>query len=239
MRVSRFRYPLACGFLPIALVVVLLVAGCTDPVANDLYQDQNQPASPVRVQVCPPYDPVRHPEYPGTLLVYREWVDGQPTPLTKPYITMYQSREPYYLGFKVWRKGSGESDWTELTDGRYMVPETMRSNPIPPEDWYKRKIEYDEPNVDFSDSTNVEMDFPAYNPDLDGFKGDQNPILGWDVNNPSDYYPYKYFLSDNYSYGFVDTGFDVSTMDYEDYKWAVCFVDYSGNMSDPVIVEVE
>jgi hypothetical protein len=239
MRVSKFRFPLACGFVFIALLVMLLVAGCTNPVANDLYQDQNQPAMPGRVQVCPPYDPVRHPEYPGTLLVYREWTHGQPTPLNKPYITMYQSREPYYLGFKVWRKAAG-GDWVELTDGKYMVPETMRENPVPPDRWHHNdKIKYDEPDIDFSDSDNVELDFPAYNPDLDGFKGDQNPILGWDVNNPSGYYPYKYYLSDSYSFGFVDETFDVGTMDYEDYKWAVCFVDYSGNMSDPVIVEVK
>ncbi|MCX7021013.1 MAG: hypothetical protein NTW26_01835 [bacterium] len=226
--------------MPIALLVTFLVAGCTDPVANDLYQDQNQPSSPGRVQVFPPYDLARHPEYPGTLLVYRVWVNDQPTALTKPYITMYQSREPYYLGFKVWRKAT-VGDWVELTDGKYMVPEAIRSNPIPPENWQasNRVIIYDEPNVDFSDSSNVEMDFPAYNPNLDGFKGDQNPILGWDVRDPSGYYPYKYFLSETYSFGFVDTSFDVGTMDYEDYKWAVCFVDYSGNMSDPVIVEVD
>ena len=248
MRVSRFkltygrRDPFGRGIVPIALLVMLLVAGCTDPIANDLYQDQNQPSSPSRVQVYPPYDLSRHPEYPGTLLVYREWTGSplQPQALDKPYITMYQSREPYYLGFKIWRKAAGESTWTELTDGRYMVPETIRSNPIPPDNWddSDRIIDYDEPNVVF-DADNVELDFPAYNPNLDGFKGDQNPIEGWDVRNPSGYYPYKYFFSDGYSFGFVDTDFNVGTMDYEDYKWAVCFVDCSGNMSDPVIVEVE
>jgi len=242
MRVSRFKFPFGRGIVPIALLVMLLVAGCTDPVANDLYQDQNQPSSPSRVQVFPPYDLARHPEYPGTLLVYREWTGSplQPQPLDKPYITMYQSREPYYLGFRVWRKAPGE-DWVDLTDGRYMVPEVLRSTPIRPEDWQDsdRIIDYDEPNVNFSDSSNIELDFPAYNPDLDGFKGDQNPIEGWDVRDPSGYYPYKYFFSDGYSFGFVDTSFDVHTMDYEDYKWAVCFVDYSGNMSEPVIVEVE
>jgi hypothetical protein len=241
MRVSKSRFTFARWFVPLALVVIFLVAGCTDPVANEPYQDQNQPSSPGRVMVFPPYDPVQHPEYPGTLLVYRVWVNGQPTPLTKPYITMYQSREPYYMGFKVWRKANNESTWTELTDGRYMVPEPKRDNPIPPENWQSsnRVIIYDEPTVDFSDANNVEMDFPAYNPNLDGFKGDQNPVEGWDVHNPSGYYPYKYYLSETYSFGFVDTGFDTATMDYEDYKWAVCFVDYSGNMSDPVIVEVE
>ncbi|HUT99726.1 MAG TPA: hypothetical protein VM054_11725 [bacterium] len=248
MRINRFQFTFARRFVPIALLVMLLVAGCTDPVANDLYQDQNQPGSPVRAQVFPPYDLERHPEYLGTLLVYREWEGGQggqPTPLDKPYITMYQSRELYdpknpgYFGFKVWRKAAG-GNWVELTDGKYMVPETIRSNPILPENWKSsnKLIIYDEPNVVFN-TNNVELDFPAYNPDLDGFRGDQNPILGWDVHNPSGYYPYKYFFSENYSYGFVDTGFDVGTMDYEDYKWAVCFVDYSGNMSDPVIVEVE
>jgi hypothetical protein len=237
MRLCRFSLWL------VPLLLALLVAGCTDPVSNWLYSDQNQPPLPSRVKVYPPYDPVKHPEYPGTMLVYRLWTGDprQPQALDKPYITMYQYREPYYSGFKVWRKLNGETDWTELTDGKYMVPETMRTNPIPPEDWQgsDRRIRYDQPTVDFSDASNVELDFPAYRPEFDGFKGDQNPIEGWDVRNPSGYYPYKYFLSDNYAYGFVDTSFDVSTMDYEDYKWAVCFVDYSGNMSDPVIVEVD
>ncbi len=238
MRLSRL------GLLLTPLLIVLLVVGCTDPITSGPYQDQNQPASPGRVMVYPPYDPAGHPEYPGTLQVYREWVGGQPVPLDKPYITMYQSSEAYYLGFKVWRKGTGESNWEELTvDGndnsKNMVPETKRDVPITADDWAdsSRRIIYDEPNVVF-DASNVELDFPAYRPDLDGFKGDQNPIDGWDVNNTSGYYPYRYFFPENHTFGFIDTGFDVTTMDYEDYKWAVCFVDHSGNESDPVIVEV-
>ncbi len=238
MRLSRL------GLLLTPLLMVLLVVGCTDPITSGPYQDQNQPASPGRVMVYPPYDPVGHPEYPGTLLVYRLWVAGQPVPLDKPYITMYQTSEAYYLGFRVWRKANDASKWTELTedandDPKYMVPEVKRSVPIAADDWAdsQRRIIYDQPIVVF-DASNVWLDFPAYRPDLDGFKGDQNPIEGWDVSNPSGYYPYKYFLTENHTFGFVDTGFDVNTMDYEDYRWAVCFVDYSGNMSDPVIVEV-
>jgi len=218
------------------LLVVLLVVGCTDPIAGGPYQDQSQPASPGRVMVYPPYDPVGHPEYPGTLQVYRERVGGQPVPLDKPYITMYQTWEPYYSGFKVWRKVKGDNPWTELTEGKYMVPETMRANPIPPERWHHNdQIKYDEPKVNFSDANNVELDFPAYRPDADGFKGDQDPLEGWDVSNPSGYYPYKYFLADYRTFGFVDTTFNVDTMDYDDYKWAVCFVDYSGNESSKQI----
>ncbi|HDR06465.1 MAG TPA: hypothetical protein ENN88_02415 [Candidatus Coatesbacteria bacterium] len=228
-------------FLFLLLAAVLLGSGCTDPIANGPYQDQNQPSQPTRVMVYPPYDPIRHPEYPGVALVYREWVGGQPVPLDKPYITMYHTREQYYSGFKVWRRAKSGGNWTDLTPEAYMVPEPMRVNPIPPENWSdsERRIRYDKPNVDFADPNNVELDFPGYRPDLDGFKGDQNPLDGWDVRDESDYYPYKYFFRENRTFGFVDVGFDVGGMDYEDYRWAVCFVDYSGNMSDPVIVEVE
>ncbi|MCK4594169.1 hypothetical protein KAU45_06670 [bacterium] len=236
MRLSRL------GLLLTPILMVLLVVGCTDPITSGPYQDQNQPASPGRVMVYPPYDLVGHPEYPGTLLVYRLWtgVPLQPEPLDKPYITMYQYREPYYTGFKVWRKANSETTWTELTDGRYMVPETKRDVPITADAWAdsQRRIIYDKPNVDFTDASNVELDFPAYRPDLDGFKGDQNPLEGWDVSNPSGYYPYRYFFTENHTFGFVDTSFNVDTMDYDDYRWAVCIIDYSGNMSDPVIVEV-
>jgi hypothetical protein len=228
-------------YLLMLLAVGLLVAGCTDPVANTPLQDQDPPQPPTRVKVFPPYNAAEPDAVPGTSLVYREWAndpygfgDGlrRPKALEHPYVVMYESGgEQEYTGFNIYRSEAGSSsNFTLLGEKQY--PETMRTKP----DWSTGDPVPEDPPTREGD----ELDFPAYLADQDGFKGYQDPLdQNWDPRNRSGYFPLHYYASNLYAYGFVDSTFDVTTMNYENYYWAVVFIDAVGNMSEPVIIQAQ
>lgn len=230
-----------------AVLLVLGLVGCTDPIANTPLQDQEPPNSPTRVKVFPPYNPADPDAVDGTFLVYREWSvdpygfgDGleRPEALEYPYVVMYEpGGELVYSGFNVYRAqsdGEGGYEVFELLnpDG-YLKPETLRPKPTWEND---DPVPKDPPTADFSEN---ELDFPAYQADLDGFKYDQNPLdPEWDPRDASGYFPLNYYAYARRAYGYVDNGFTVGA-DYTQYAWAVVFVDSAGNMSDAVIATVE
>ncbi|MCD4733029.1 hypothetical protein K8R78_02195 [bacterium] len=222
--------------LLVVIVGMLLITACTDPVSNCLYRDQDQPGGTIsRLNVYPANDAVRY-NIDARNLVYREWVSGTPEALEDPYFCFYMGGpENLYKGFNIYRR-EGTGDYTLLAENQ--KPESLRTVPT----WNSGATEdqndpifYDTPTA----GTN-ELDFPAYLPTLDGFKGEQYPggnwapdhgtTAPWDTNGWSRYYPYHYFGSDNRAYGFVDEGFDIVADDMADFTWAVVVVDANGNM---------
>lgn len=223
--------------LLVVIVGMLLVTACTDPVQNCLYGDQDQPGGTIsRLNIFPANDAARY-NIDARNLVYRTR-DGAGTPvaLADPYFCFYMGGpEHLYKGFNIYRKGA-TGDYTLIAE--YQKPETLRTMPSwtsgATED-QNDPIKYDTPMAGAD-----ELDFPAYIPTLDGFKGEQYPggnwaddhgtTAPWDDNGWSRYYPYHYSGRDNYAYGYVDEDFDIVADDMADFTWAVLVVDANGNM---------
>jgi len=240
--------------LLVVIVGMLLITACTDPVSNCLYRDQDQPGGTIlRLTIFPANDTTHGFNTDPRNLVYRTWTSGTPVALASPYFCFYLGGpEHLYKGFNIYRsleKDASGDPVNFVLVAENQKPETLRTVP----DWSSNGAgEPDNDPIKYDVPTTVAntLDFPAYIPTLDGFKGEQYPggswagdhgtTAPWAANGWSRYYPYGYYNTDYRAYGFVDADFDISLAvdsngtdpggDMSNFTWAVVLVDANGNM---------